>query len=146
MYYDVVFFNKIICGLVIITDFLFKVCLFRHFLRFLGRRYLGISLKNRPILILQRCKIIRNSKNYCFLFAFYFDWHYNKDIQTEVINALDRGVSIYINLSEVSENNICYIHPNLHIRQSQLYKEGDDPVFDAIVKLATNQSYQHIGM
>jgi phosphatidylserine/phosphatidylglycerophosphate/cardiolipin synthase-like enzyme len=88
----------------------------------------------------QRCKIIRNSKKYCFLFAFYFDWHYNKDIQAEVINALDRGVSIYINLSEVSENNICYIHPNLHVRQSQLYKEGDSPVFDAIVKLATNAS------
>ena len=50
MYYGLVFSNKNICGLVIITDFLFKVCLFRHFLRFLGRRYLGISLKNRPIL------------------------------------------------------------------------------------------------
>jgi len=55
MYYDVVFSNKIICGLVIITDFLFNVCLFKHFLRFLSRRYLGISLKNRPILILQGC-------------------------------------------------------------------------------------------
>jgi phosphatidylserine/phosphatidylglycerophosphate/cardiolipin synthase-like enzyme len=88
----------------------------------------------------QMIKIIRNSKKYCFLFAFYFDWHYNKDIQAEVINALDRGVSIYINLSEVSENNICYIHPNLHIRQSQLYKEGDSPVFDIASKLITNGS------
>ena len=61
MYYGVVFPNKIICGLAIITDFLFKVCLFRHFLRFLGRHYLGISLKNRPILILQRCKIINSN-------------------------------------------------------------------------------------
>lgn len=86
-------------------------------------------------------KIIRNSRTYCFLFAFYFDWNYDKTIRSEIIKALERGVDIYINLSELQENTVNYNHPRLHIRQSQLYKEGDDPVFDAVVKLATNASH-----
>lgn len=77
----------------------------------------------------QMVEIIKASESYCFLFAFYFDWNYDKDIQREIIQALERGVSIYINLSERSENNIDHKHPQLHVRQSDLDKQYDDRLF-----------------
>jgi phosphatidylserine/phosphatidylglycerophosphate/cardiolipin synthase-like enzyme len=89
-------------------------------------------------------KIITDSKKYIFLTAYDFDWNYDKNIKNEIINSLNRGVKIYITLSNHSslfENTIDYTHPNLYVRLSKLYNKGDNKLFDWSVKLFTKASH-----
>lgn len=85
-------------------------------------------------------EIIKTSKSYIFLTVFSFDWNYDKNLKNEIIKSLNRGVKVYITLSNnsyLSENTIDYSHPNLYIHLSKLYNKGDDKLFDLIVKMTT---------
>ena len=89
-------------------------------------------------------QIINTSKKYIFLTAYDFDWNYDENIRNKIIESLNRGIIVYIVLSNHSslfENTIDYSHPNLYIRLSNLYNKGDNKLFDLFVKLFTKTSH-----
>ena len=82
-------------------------------------------------------QIIKTSKFYIFLTSFSFDWNYDKKIKNEIIESLNRGVKIYITLSNIScfESIKNYSHPNLYIHFSKIYNE-EDKLFNFIVNMS----------
>jgi phosphatidylserine/phosphatidylglycerophosphate/cardiolipin synthase-like enzyme len=89
-------------------------------------------------------QIINTSKKYIFLTAYDFDWNYDKNIRNKIIESLNRGIIVYITLSNHSslfENTIDYSHPNLYVHLSNLYNKGDNKLFDLFIKLFTKTSH-----
>ena len=87
----------------------------------------------------EMCSIIDTASKYIFLCCFRLDIHYNKEIYKSLINALERGIRIYIITSERNQTPIDIIHRNLYCKNNvSIYETPID--FEIINNLL--QTYQ----
>ena len=77
----------------------------------------------------EMCRLVNDATHYVFWFAFYLDFEYNQKLKSAIISALDRGVKVYINTSELNTDTIAYTHHNLTVHNNTRLDTTDDPVF-----------------
>jgi phosphatidylserine/phosphatidylglycerophosphate/cardiolipin synthase-like enzyme len=90
------------------------------------------------------CRIINDATEYVFWFAFYLDFEYNPYIKRATISALERGIKVYINTSEINTDPITYTHPNLIVQNNTRLDKTDDALFRMIMSLTSAKSHKYV--
>lgn len=75
------------------------------------------------------CRLINDATEYIFWFAFYLDFDFDLNIKSAIISALERGIKVYINTSELNTDEITYTHPNLIVQNNTRLDKNDNPMF-----------------